>query len=138
MRIRFTAFCFCLAWAGMFALYGEESAPGQSKPTETKAGMLSEKPGNAGEGVVAVLTARAAPRVRGKNETPKEGGTEAKASSEEKINLIAEGALATQLTDLAKRNSTVEVTGILDGASMKVTQVIETAEGTTAPKRKKK
>jgi hypothetical protein len=135
MHVRWLLMGVCLLWAGSAVLQAEETA---AKTAETRAGTLSEKPGDAGEGVVAVLTVRAAPKVRGKNETKKEGDPEPQASSESKIILLAEGDMATRLMDLAKRNSTVEVSGILNGASMKVTQVIETAEGTTAPKRKKK
>ena len=119
------------------ALRAEETAADQQKPTETKNGVLSEKPGNAGEGVVAILTVRQAPRVRGKNEREEAGGTVDQAPAGAKINLIAEGDLAARLSDLAKRGSTVDVTGILDKATMRVTQVIETAEGTTLPKKKK-
>jgi hypothetical protein len=139
MRILLAALFLSLAMPGISGLYAEEAALEQQKVTVTKNGVLSEKPGDAGEGVVAVLTVRPPPRVRAKNEKNEkneadESGDQAEG---EKINLIALGDLAVRLADLAQRASSVDVSGVLDGASMKVTQVIETAESTTLPKKKK-
>ena len=120
-----------LALLGTSALWAEDAAPDQKKPTETKSGVLSEKPGTAGEGVVAILT------VKAERKAAKHGGGGA---TEEKINLIAQGDLATKIVDLAKKGATVDATGVLDGAAMKVTEVVEKAAGgdaTTAKHHKK-
>jgi hypothetical protein len=143
MKIHLFVSLLSLALLSTAALCAEDEAPDQKKPTETKSGVLSEKPGNAGEGVVAVLTVQ---KDEGKATTKEEKKAERKAKkhggdaavTEDKINLIASGDLATKIIDLAKKGATVDATGVLDGASMKVTDVLEkTAAGGTTEKHKK-
>jgi hypothetical protein len=124
-------------------LRAEDVAPDQKKPTETKQGVLSEKPGNAGEGVVAILTVKAESKAVTKEEkkaerkAAKHGGG---GGNEEKINLIAQGDLATKIIDLAKKGATVDATGVLDGGARKVTEVVEKVAdaGAATEKRHKK
>jgi hypothetical protein len=141
MRICLFVSLLSLALLGSAAMGVEDVAPDQKKPTEMKTGVLSEKPGNAGEGVVAILTVQVEAKAVTKEEkkaerkAKKHGGDAAAAG--EKINLIAQGELATKLADLAKRSATADVTGVLDGASMKVTDVLEKVPGGDAATEKR-
>jgi hypothetical protein len=137
MRICLFVSLLGLALLGSTVMGADDPPPDQKKPTETKTGVLSEKPGTAGEGVVAILTVAAEPKPMTKEEkkaerkAKKHGGGDATPASE-KINLIAQDAMATKLIDMAKRGVTADVTGILDGASMKVTDVLEKVGGDTS------
>jgi len=118
-----------------------DAKPVEQKPTETKSGVLSEKPVNAAEGVVAVLTIKSGDDQADKKaarKAAKKGGGQP-AAKEDKLNLLATGDVATKLTDLAKKGATVEVTGVVnnDTMTMKVSAVTEkAAAGDTEKKHK--
>jgi len=131
-----------LSLAGAVSLYAEEAkkpdekpgaTPADTKPvelkpvSETRTGVLSEKPANAAEGVVAVLTIRSGDD-RGDKKAEKKRARKGLAETpakEEKFNLQAADDVAKQLTDLARKSATVEVTGAITGDNMKVTAVTE-------------
>jgi hypothetical protein len=117
-----------------------DAKPADDKPTEIKTGVLSEKPVNAADGVVAVLTVKNGPDpAAGKaaKKRNKKGGDTPPA--EQKFNLLATGDIATKLTDLTKKGATADVTGVvnLDAMTMKVTAVTEST-ATPPPEKKKK
>jgi len=98
------------------------------KPKEIKTGTLSEKPMNAAEGVVAVLTVKSGDDKQDKKaarKAAKRGGVAP--ATEQKLNLLATGDLATKLSDLAKKSALVAVTGTVnyDALTMKATDVTE-------------
>jgi hypothetical protein len=119
-----------------------DTKPVEQKATETKSGVLSEKPVNAAEGVVAVLTVKSGDEQADKKaakKAAKKGGA-APTAKEEKLNLLATGDVATKLTDLAKKSATVEVTGVVnaDTGTMKVSAVTEKAAAATDTGKKHK
>jgi hypothetical protein len=110
-------------------------AAAEPKAAETKRGTLSEKPANAPDGVVAVLTVGggdAQADKKAEKKAAKHGGKKgdgAPAAKEEKFNLIATGDIATKVTDLAKKGATADVVGVVNSDTMtiKVTDATEAA-----------
>jgi hypothetical protein len=121
------AFC-ALAQAEDGAKAGGAKAPEQKQDTITKHGVLAEKPLNAAEGVVAILTVTSDAKLREKDENRERKRQIATAGASDKYDLVATGDLATKLLTLARRGATVYVTGTVTGAAMKVTSVSEKGE----------
>jgi len=89
--------------------------------TQTKTGTIAAKPADAAEGVLAVLKIKPASTsgrrpVRGK----------AAAEKEETFNLMASGAEeAVKIKELAAKEAYAEVTGVIDGDTIRVTSLKE-------------
>ncbi|MGD0092741.1 MAG: hypothetical protein ABSE73_22750 [Planctomycetota bacterium] len=114
-----------------------DAKPADEKPTEIKTGTLSEKPVNAADGVVAVLTVKSGDDHSGKKGEKKHSKKNADTPpADQKFNLLATGDIATKIADLVKKEATADVTGTvnLDTMTIKVTAV---TESTATPEKKK-
>jgi len=118
----------------------EAKAQEQKRP-ETKTGTLAEKPVDALAAVAAVLTVKSGGEHSDKKaakRAAKRGGGDPPAT-EQKLNLLATGDLATKLADLARKSAKVSVTGTIDhdAMTMKVTDVTENAGADDTDKKQK-
>jgi len=98
------------------ALAGE--GKGKKDKPASFTGVLSAKAADAPAGVVAVLTVK-------------------KADEEKKCNLLAEGDVATKLTELAGKGASVTVKGTETADGIKVTEVEEKAAKKEGGRKKK-
>ena len=100
---------------------GATKASDNRAEAQTKTGALAVKPSTAAEGVLAVLKTKQASTsgrrpVRGK----------AAAEKEETFNLLAAGAEeAVKIKELAAKEAYAEVTGVIDGETIRVTSLKE-------------
>lgn len=97
----------------------------------TKSGKLGEKPVNAADGVLAVLKVY----VPGKSATKgrRIKAADAPATKDETLNLMAASAdVAGKLRELTLKSAFVDVTGVVNGDVMKITEVTQTEDKSAA------
>lgn len=125
-----------------------KAEPAAPPAEQTKTGVLHKTAAEAG-GVLAILHIKTEADARAERQKKKADAAgaagekrrmkkaDAAAAAEQTFNLTAEGEVATKLSDLAKKDAYVQVSGVITGDTMKVSKVSE-AEQPAAPERKKK
>jgi hypothetical protein len=107
----------------------------------TKSGKLAEKPVNAADGVLAVLKVYVPGKSTPKGRKAKAADADTKDTKDTKddtLNLMAASAdVAVKLKELTLKSAFVDVTGVVTGDVMKITDVTQTEDKSAADKKPK-